>query len=402
MQFSTRQPRELVADLEASSGLVSLVREASSAHEVFERDYGAPIEALADWVQALPACREHHCDPGGLLRYALQAGYYALRLADGVVFGAESGAEARRVIEIESRRAAFLAALGSSVVLAHQNLAVCSRDGEVWSEFSRPLALARWVSERGGSYSFNWRDDRTELPRALILWLAGKFVAPFLGGLRRDVAYATMAALCPHSAPQGAPPPLERIVRQALASSVEVAQRTQRARYARPTQVAVPSAAEVAAHVPEGPAAPIQDSYPEAKHEALRRARPPEPAERQTRPDGAAPGAQGAKPGPAQSELHLEGGVSEPLAPLPASMRELLDVLAEDIRTKENVRKRVRWDDSGWLVIDQNLLGGYGMGPAAGVAATLKKAKLAREGNGRTLHIVARIGELILPRSEAA
>ncbi len=397
MQFERREPAEILQDLEAATRLVSLVREAAPAHGDFEIEYLEPMKRLAAWVLELPLCPEHHAEPGGLVRHAIQAGYFALRLADGVVFGAELGAEARRVVEIQSRRAAFLASLGSTIALPHRHLTVRSADSELWSEFSRPLALSEWAAERGGAYAIAWRAEQAAQARNVAIWLAAEFVAPYMGSFRRDAALAAMAALSPDEAPSGAPGPLERIVRHALQSSAELARKREQARYAAPEQATLPNAQEIAAHVPGPPARGAQQPVAAPP---LPQSAEPSPA---LQPAGASSAnAQDGPEGLAQSELHLEGGsVATRLAALPTGVRELLEALAEDIRTKEAVRRRVSWDDAGWLLLDQALLGGYGMGAPAAVAGLLKRARIAQDGNGRALRIVADIGEWLLPRKAA-
>ncbi|MFY9329544.1 MAG: TraI domain-containing protein, partial [Georgfuchsia sp.] len=115
MEFKVEDAAVLVAELEEKTGLIGLLRQVSPSSGDFDELYVAPITGLADHVQRLPACAEHHGDPGGLLRHAVQSAYFALRLSDGAVFGANLPAEERRVVDRDSRRAAFLAALVSPV-----------------------------------------------------------------------------------------------------------------------------------------------------------------------------------------------------------------------------------------------------------------------------------------------
>lgn len=392
MEFKAREPSSIVTDLEEKTRLVSLIREAAPPHDDFESGYRKPMEAFADWAQNLPACTEHHADPGGLARFAVQAGYYAMRLADGVVFGPDLGAEERRIVERQSRHAAFLAALVSAVALPHQYLDVRLADGEVWSEFSAPCGLGPWVRERGGQYVVAWRERAGEVARNVCAWLAGNLLMSYLVNMRRDVALAAMAAVCPSGPPQGAIAPMERIVRQALISSVDVEKQATQARYIPPAEVVLPGPEQLTSHGEEGASDALDAARKNTGQEQLQ---PPAASHTPSERSQASP--------PSQSELQLGDASSrQTVESLPAALKQLVEALAEDVRAKEALRKRVAWDDSGYLVVDQNLLGAYGMGPPAAVANALKKAHVAQDGNGRALRLVESVGELILPREKAA
>lgn len=387
MEFAVREPGRLVEELDERTQLISLLRDIALASEAgFEDEYLAPIRQLASWFLELPASPEHHSDPGGLLRHAVQSGYFALRLAEGAVFGGGLPAERRRVVDRESRRAAFLAALASPVALPHRFLIVSSPDGEVWSEFSSPAPLAQWAGERGGGYRIGWRHAPSPFVRSVAVWLAGNLLAPHWGAMSRDVMLGAMASVAPEDKPQGQETPLQKIVRQALAKSAEAAKRCAATQYVPPESMVVPTKEQLMAQ-----ASPPATQQP---------AKAPEPAAAPEQE--AAPPATGGQRGtePAQSELRLPGGSpANPLGGLSPTLRELLEALAEDIKHKEAVRRRVSWDETGnWLLVDTNLLGAYGMS-ANGVASALRKAKVAEDGNGRSLRIVETVGQLLLPRA---
>lgn len=379
MEFHIRLPAQAVADLEAATGLISHLRSvAPTGGEGFDREFLAPISFFAGWVQDLPASPDHHSDPGGLLRHAVQSGYFALRLADGVVFGGQLPAETRRVVDRESRRAAFLAALASPIALPHRYLTVASPDGEAWSEFSAPSALREWAGERGGRYILSWRRAPSEPIRAVGVWMAGNILATHWGEMSREVVLSAMSAVAPEDTPLGQETPLQKIVRQALVKSAEAMRKMAAARYVAPENLVIPDAQSLDAHLPT----PVS-SMPKAAEAA------PEPL----------PHTEPERHRSSQTELQLPGGAAtNPLAALSPMLRELIEAMAEDIRQKESVRRRVNWDETGqWLLVDQNLLGGYTM-PAQEVAAALKKAKLAKDGNGRSLRIVESVGRILLPK----
>lgn len=384
MELAVKDAQAAVDALEAASGLVHLLRETvPSGTRDFDAEYLGPVRALAQWVLELPAAPDHHAEPGGLLRYAVQAGYFALRLAEGAVFGGEMAAETRRVVERESRRAAFLAALISPLCMPHRYLVVTSVQGEVWSEFSRPATLADWARERGNRYRIAWRQQPHEPARAVAVWLAGNLIGAHLNGMSDEVAREAMVALAPEERAQGQESALQKVVRQALAKSAETGRKAMRGSYNAPASVTTPSADELrslAAPPPE-PAVPS-----------------PKPASHVGEADRiAAANDSPATAVPAQPELVLAGGeVTSPTAALSPALRQLLDALREDIQAKEAVRRRLRWDEGGkWLLVDLNLLGAYGMAPAS-VASALKRARLAEDGNGRTLRLAQALGRMLV------
>ena len=194
-----------------------------------------------------------------------------------------------------------------------------------------------------------------------------------------------MASVAPEEKPQGQETPLQKIVRQALAKSAEAAKRSAAARYVPPDAPVIPTREELAAQA--SPPATAQTP------------KPTESAAQASEEGGAAPDDRPAGK-PAQSELSLPGGsAADPLGALSPALRELLEALGEDIKRKEAVRRRVSWDETGnWLLVDTNLLGAYGM-TANGVASALRKAKVAEDGNGRSLRIVEAIGQVLLSKA---
>ena len=376
MEFKVEAAAILVGELERKTGLVGLLRQVSPSTGDFDELYMAPIVELSDHVQQLPACPEHHADPGGLLRHAVQSAYFALRLTDGAVFGANLPAEERRVVDRDSRRAAFLAALVSPVVFPHRFLTVCSGEGECWSESAIPASLGQWSRTRGGSYVIGWRQQPAEHVRTLAAWLGGNLLAKYWGGLRQDVVVAAMSAIAPDEKPTGQEGPLQKIVRQALAKSVEMAKRAAAIEYVVP-DANIPSTTQVEAAI-QRPQPPVGTPAPGS----------PPVVNSDVDP----------KISPMQQALELPGGEAseDPLSALTPAIRELFEMMAVDIAQDEKIRARVKWNDKG-LLIDTHLIEKYGM-TAAGVVSSLKKVKLASDsGNPRSILLTRNLGLVLLP-----
>ncbi len=137
------------------------------------------LTQYAHYVHALPATRaEHHREPGGLLRFALETAHLAFRRADGRIFVHSSTTETANRKERVWRYAAFLGALCAPLGRIATALVVQDEAGrDVWNPYQQPLW--DWVSENHlRRYVVTWRSATDRRPKAAAtVWLTSRLLS---------------------------------------------------------------------------------------------------------------------------------------------------------------------------------------------------------------------------------
>ncbi len=128
MDFSLRSSADLLQRIDAETGLLARIRSSSEAKpEVFANYWQPLIVSVADYVQECPFEQTCFSEPGGLLRYALTAGYYALQIGNQQFFTGKHGAEKRRVLVPQYRFAVFFSTLAGIPAVLHSRMIVHGR-----------------------------------------------------------------------------------------------------------------------------------------------------------------------------------------------------------------------------------------------------------------------------------
>ncbi|VVE14282.1 TraI domain-containing protein [Pandoraea cepalis] len=174
MDFSLRPPSHLLQRVEAETGLLSRIRSSSEATpEVFSNYWQPLITAVADYVQECPLEQICFSEPGGLLRYALMAGYYALQIGNQQFFTGTHGAEKRRLLVPQYRFAVFFSTLAGIPATMHARVIIRS-ENRTWTPFHSKPALSDWVrAQNSNKFSIEWRLSELKVsPANAVAWAA--------------------------------------------------------------------------------------------------------------------------------------------------------------------------------------------------------------------------------------
>lgn len=132
----------------------------------FQRLYGAVLNALANYIDLLPASESGtHMGAGGLFRLCLELGFFSRQACEGVLFAGRAGVENRRNLEPRWRYATFLAGLCCELHRPLSQMLILNDAGDQWQVHRTSLAewmagnpskryFVRWVTEgefTGGS-----------------------------------------------------------------------------------------------------------------------------------------------------------------------------------------------------------------------------------------------------------
>ncbi|MGF6604293.1 hypothetical protein P3T23_009048 [Paraburkholderia sp. GAS448] len=174
MDFSLRSSSDLLQRIEAETGLLTRIRSSSEAKpEVFANYWQPLITAVADYVQECPLEQICFSEPGGLLRYALMAGYYSLQIGNQQFFTGKHGAEKRRILVPQYRFAVFFSTLAGIPATMHARAII--RAGEkTWTPFHSKPALSDWVrAQNANRFSIEWRLSELKVsPANAVAWAA--------------------------------------------------------------------------------------------------------------------------------------------------------------------------------------------------------------------------------------
>ncbi|MBP0633118.1 MULTISPECIES: TraI domain-containing protein [unclassified Cupriavidus] len=232
MDFFLRSPADLLKKIDAETGLLTRIRSSSEAKpEVFENYWQPLIDSVAEYVQECPFEQVSFSEPGGLLRYALMAGYYALQIGNQQFFTGKHGAEKRRILVPQYRFAVFFSTLAGIPATLHARMIV--RAGEkTWTPFSAEPALSRWVrAQNANTFNIEWRLSELKVsPANAVAWSADIVGIGTWQNLAEEVAMLAHDAIYQVD-PKTGESPVTTCVRQAYRTAREFETRAMTGRY---------------------------------------------------------------------------------------------------------------------------------------------------------------------------
>ncbi|VWC82849.1 hypothetical protein BLA39750_01333 [Burkholderia lata] len=236
MDFSLRPSSDLLRGIEAETGLLTRIRSSSEAKpDVFENYWQPLINAIADYVQECPLEQVCFSEPGGLLRYALMSGYYALQIGNQQFFTGKHGAEQRRLLVPQYRFAVFYSTLAGIPALMHSRLIVRA-GGKTWTPFHSQPALCNWVrAQKASKFTIEWRLEELKIsPANAVAWAADVVGIGTWQNLAEEVALLAHDAIH-RIEPTNAESPVTTCVRQAYRTAREFETRAMTGRYQKTT-----------------------------------------------------------------------------------------------------------------------------------------------------------------------
>ena len=232
MDFTLRSPADLLKRIDAETGLLTRIRSSSEAKPAVFENYWQPlIASVAEYVQECPFEQICFSEPGGLLRYALMAGYYALQIGNQQFFTAKHGAEKRRILVPQYRYAVFFSTLAGIPATLHARMIVRA-GGRTWTPFSAEPALSRWVrAQNATSFSVEWRLSELKVsPANAVAWAADIVGIGTWQNLAEEVAMLAHDAIYQLD-PKTGESPVTTCVRQAYRTAREFETRAMTGRY---------------------------------------------------------------------------------------------------------------------------------------------------------------------------
>lgn len=209
--------------LEPSKALIDRLLEALDPSDAMTlRGVEATLEALADWVQLLPASEgHHHAEPGGLLRHSLEVAAGAVNLSLAQVGDLSLSGAKRRRQEERIRLSALIAGLCHDLGKPVADLSIIDPSGLlVWNPWH--LSLGAWGKQHGlSTYHPIWRAQRGTRHRLFPPLLLAKVVDHRLLMSLREGGARIESELLEALLGDGAPGPLARCLREADSASVQ-------------------------------------------------------------------------------------------------------------------------------------------------------------------------------------
>ncbi len=232
MDFSLRSSTDLLQRVEAETALLTRIRSSSEAKPDIFANYWQPlITAVADYVQECPLEQICFSEPGGILRYALMAGYYALQIGNQQFFTGKHGAEKRRVLVPQYRFAVFFSTLAGIPATMHARVIIRAGD-KTWTPFHSKPALRDWVRAQNASkFSIEWRLSELKVtPANAVAWAADIVGIGTWQNLAEEVAMLAHDAIYQVD-PKTGESPVTTCVRQAYRTAREFETRAMTGRY---------------------------------------------------------------------------------------------------------------------------------------------------------------------------
>lgn len=157
--------------------LTAMRLESGMEEKDFARLIMAPMAAIAEWVQQVPATPdEYHCEAGGMMRLAVECATVAMRRADGKLFHRPGTGPAGGVqSDTAWRHAAVLAALFCTIGRHVGHWRVQNATGDrTWNPYA--YGLREWVPKHSpGGYVITGAQPTNSVSRAGAgAWIAAK------------------------------------------------------------------------------------------------------------------------------------------------------------------------------------------------------------------------------------
>lgn len=389
MKFNLKKPEELLHEVMASSDILSHIRnESGCTSQQFEDRYLEPMRRIASFVLEIPASAKHHKEPGGAIRFAVESGFFALRIADSTIFTANLSSEQRRDVEPQYRYGTFIAALCSNIHRPASYFDVVTDEGKVWSEFDG--SISAWLNKVGEkSYNLKWKSKPADTNKQVAMFLAKEILDSCCSHLNPQTIRDIIGSVAPDDVPTGHEPLMTRVVRQSLQTSIDMDIKRASLTYAELNAVPLPTTELVDKVLPKATplsnstsnqAVTVEPNLPmvDIKDSTLIANPVSEISE---------------SPNIREQNITEEDELFSALEP---SVKEMLIAIADDVRTGGRVSKRIKWEKDG-LSIPVELLGDYGLASSSVVAA-LKKVNGIRRKDGSILVIDQKLGNKIMER----
>ncbi|CAD5366891.1 HD domain-containing protein [Rubrivivax sp. A210] len=153
-QLPLRAFEDIVTATETRALLISIERKTRLSQGIYAQDCMPVLEALAEFVQMLPASESHHhAHPGGLWQHLLEVADVALSFRAGLELPPGAGTEERKRLEHRWTYAVFVAALLHDVGKAVTDVQVtlygdAPRDGKAWTPLAGSMRTfgAHWYT----------------------------------------------------------------------------------------------------------------------------------------------------------------------------------------------------------------------------------------------------------------
>ena len=352
---------------------------ASISESKFDLGFVSPVRAVADWFADLPLAMDVWREPGGAVRASLETGYYAMRLAEGTVFGAQLSIEKRRGIEQQYRRAAYLAGLCSYLALRDERFSVIKPStGEVWSgSLIEEGSLTAWLG--GENYEITAKRSPATPDRSItVLHARAILTGAVLDGLESEVRAQLFGAIAPDPQKQGVSSPLERVVRAAVRQAHELESDAIKRSMNALVQADLSDEEMAAAVKQKGNATPVPAPV-------IAPITPAEPAHPEL-------------PVVETGDTVSKSAVVDPFAGLTAVTKQFCECLRKDIAKGESkVLEKVKWN-SGVLEIQKTLFAQkYGMPTPGAIVAELRRKEFTRPSSSDLLVLTKEFGRLLYP-----
>lgn len=216
--LKTIEPIELITSINDASGIVDLLRgAANTSNAQFEQKYIKPIMVIANYLQELPANRDHHAEVGGAVRFAIHCGYAAQRISEQYLFTPPDKSEFRVHLEPQYRYASYLAAIFSTIAYPLSLMHVVNIDGEFWSK-NEPLP----EFTLGGGYEVKWITGAKIDHRKGAFYASRLMPIELFCDLDQNVQNEMMCGLTPDINQTGIATSLQKTVRSSLLKVIEL------------------------------------------------------------------------------------------------------------------------------------------------------------------------------------
>ncbi len=176
MEFKVRSPSEILASVDERTCLLARLETSANMRSGGFNKFCLPLlHSVAAYVQECPLEEDCFAEPGGLLRYALTAAFYALEISGTMVFTSSQSSETRRLLDPQYRFGVFAASIAALPAILHSRVIITDSAGsEVWSPYHSYPRIADWVQRHNGSkgYKVEWRRERLPVSQAGAIGLA--------------------------------------------------------------------------------------------------------------------------------------------------------------------------------------------------------------------------------------
>ena len=352
----------IIEEVNHSSGVLDLLRSAANVDDkTFNDKYISPLIHIANWVQELPACKLHHFEVGGAVRFAIHSGFAAVRLSESFIFTPSDKSEFRFQLEKEFRYASYLAAIFSTVAYPFSYLQVVNQDGEIWSKNTQ---LNQFASD---GYDLQWVVNSQLDTKKGYFYASRIMPVDLLDGFNQIVVDELMKALSPDVVPSGQETSMQKTVRQSIQKVIELEKK-------RISQQFVESSIQ-----------PYQ-----AEDIVI--------AEKQTQENGASEkksdNLSDSAPINSMPAIETADSTFDVFKVLDKGVAEVLRLFREDLRSGAASVEKIKPSDLG-LILPSSLLSKYGL-PLTRIEGELRKKSMVVKKEGQIYHLNKELGAWLL------